>query len=123
MVQQDGVDGSKANADYFRNALLGSAQRFLGDREFAPAMLADVQAAGGAAAAAFERFAGSLLDMYDPHDLTDRYAAGEAEYGWRVNTVSLDREVEDLFAYGAKRPEYEEDFQVAGQVAGRPGSS
>jgi uncharacterized protein (DUF885 family) len=124
MVQRDGVNGSKANADYFRNALLDSTREFLGNREFAPAMLADVEATGRAAADAFERFAGLLLGMYDSHDVTDRFAVGEEEYAWRLrNCLRIDRSLEDLFAYGAEQvSEYEEKmFQVAGQVAEEAG--
>ena len=126
MIRRDGVNGSKANADYFRTALIESARSFLGDRSFAAATLADIEAASHAAAEAFERFAGHLLEMYDAHDLTDRFAVGEEEYAWRVrNCLRLDRSVDALFAYGAEQvAEYEEKmFQIAGEVAREAGLS
>jgi uncharacterized protein (DUF885 family) len=124
MIRRDGVTGSKANADYFRTALIESARAFLGGRSFAAATLADVEAASRAAADAFERFAGHRREMYDAHDLTDRFAVGETEYAWRVrNCLRLERSVDDLFAYGAEQvAEYEEKmFQVAGEVAREAG--
>jgi uncharacterized protein (DUF885 family) len=120
MIQRDGVNGSKANAEYFRKTLPESARGFLGSRPFAPAALADVTAAARLAADAWESFAGFLLSTYDAHDLTDRFAVGEEEYAWRVrNCLRVDRNLEDLFAYGAEQvARYEGQlFEVAEVVA------
>ncbi|HTS90247.1 MAG TPA: DUF885 domain-containing protein [Gemmatimonadales bacterium] len=124
MVARDGVDGSKANAEYFRKSLLESARGFLGSRPFATNSLGDLTAASRQAADAWEGFAGFLLDTYDPKDLTDRFAAGEAEYAWRVkNCLRQDRNLEDLFAYGGDQVAHYEAqlFEVAQAVAREAG--
>lgn len=120
MIERDGVAGSKANADYFRNDLLASAKGFLGTQAFAQSLLSELNDASRAAADAWERFAGFLLATYDQNDLGDRFAAGEGEYGWRVkNCLRVDRNLEDLFAYGADQvAQYEARiFAVAEEVA------
>ncbi len=124
MVERDGVNGSKANAEYFRKSLPESAAAFLGDRPFAGPTLAELGTAARAAADAWESFAGFLLQTYDANDLTDRFALGEAEYTWRVrNCFRLDRNLEDLFAYGADQTAFYEKqlFQVAEEVARNAG--
>lgn len=120
MIERDGVNGSKANAEYFRKTLPQSARGFLGTRPFAEATLADVTAASQLAADAWESFAGFLLSTYDSHDLTDRFSVGEVEYVWRVrNCLRVDRNLEDLFSYGADQvARYESQlFEVAEVVA------
>ncbi len=120
MIERDGVNGSKANAEYFRQALPESAAGFLGDRPFSKPTLAELTAAARVAADAWESFAGFLLQTYDANDVTDRFALGEAEYTWRVqNCFRLDRNLEDLFAYGADQTAFYEKrlFQVAEEVA------
>jgi uncharacterized protein (DUF885 family) len=120
MVERDGINGSKANADYFRTALLESAKGFLGTQAFAQAKLSDLVEASRAAADAWERFAGFLLATYDQNDVSDHYSAGEAEYSWRLkNCLRVDRNLEDLFAYGADQvAQYETRlFAVAEEVA------
>ena len=124
MVAKDGVNGSKANADYFGKTLPESARGYLGRRAFAEATLGDLTTAARAAADAWERFAGFLLSAYDANDVTDRFAAGETEYAWRVkNCLRLDRNLEDLYAYGADEvARYEgQIFQVAEAVAKEAG--
>ena len=124
MVEKDGVNGSKANADYFRKALLESSRGYLGAQPFAQTTLADLATASRAAADAWEGFAGFLLSTYDANDLTDHYSVGEAEYSWRVkNCLRLDRNLEDLFAYGGEQvSQYENQlFEVAEIVAKEAG--
>ena len=102
MVQRDGIEGSRANAEYFRTTLPRSAQRFIGSRPFAPAMLAQIGGAGMAAASAWEQFAAFLLQNFDVNEPVDRYASGEAEYEWRVHNVLRDpRTAAELYEYGA----------------------
>jgi uncharacterized protein (DUF885 family) len=120
MVQKDGVNGAKANAEYFRKTLPENARGFLGGRPFAASVLGDLANASRAAADAWESFAGFLLSTYDPNDLVDRFPAGEAEYAWRVkNCLRVDRNLEDLYAYGATQvSRYESElFEVAAVVA------
>jgi uncharacterized protein (DUF885 family) len=102
MVQRDGITGSKANADYFRNTLPKTAQPFLGTRPFAQAMLAQLTAAGLTVGTAWDGFADFLSQTYDVNEAVDRFAAGEAEYEWRVHNVLADtRSAADLYEYGA----------------------
>jgi uncharacterized protein (DUF885 family) len=57
MVQRDGIEGSAANAEYFRRTLPDGAKKRLGDRPFAAATMERLTAACGRAAEAYERFA------------------------------------------------------------------
>ena len=52
MVQRDGINGSRANAEYFRVTLPAMAQRFIGTRPFAAGMMTQIGAAGNSAAVA-----------------------------------------------------------------------
>ncbi len=124
MVQRDGIEGSVANARYFRETLPGEAAAHLGQRSFAGSAVTAVREAGEAAASAFESFAGFLGGAYDGADRTDHYAAGEEEYGWRVrNCLKVDRTPAELWDYGAQQVAlYEEKvFSVAVQVAAAAG--
>jgi uncharacterized protein (DUF885 family) len=124
MVQRDGVNGARANAEYFRRDLLESAQGFLGARPFARATLTELATASRATGDAWDGFAGFLLQTYDPKDVADRFAAGEEEYDWRVRTcLRLDRNLEDLFSYGADQVDHYEAriFEVAEEVAKEAG--
>ena len=124
MVEKDGITGAKANAEYFRKTLSESARGFVAGQPFAPAMLADLAVASRQAADAWESFAGFLLATYDSKDLTDRFAAGEAEYEWRLrNCLREERNLEDLFAYGAEQVAHYEAqlFEVAQVVAKEAG--
>lgn len=120
MVARDGLKGCDANAEYFAATLTRSAMPFLGDRPFAQAMRDRLQAAGTAAAAAWKDLGTWMGAAYDAHETTDRFAAGEEEYAWRVTNCLRDpRTPEQLFAYGVEQvAAYEEKiFAVAKQVA------
>src|SRR5262245_58484774 len=54
MVERDGVNGSKANAEYFRTTLYATAKGFLGSRPFAAQVLGDLESSGRQAADAWE---------------------------------------------------------------------
>jgi uncharacterized protein (DUF885 family) len=102
MVQRDGINGSKANASYFRTTLPKTAQQFLGSRPFALTMLAQIGGAGIAAASAWEAFATFLSQTYDVNEMVERFAAGEPEYEWRVHNLLGDpRSAAELYEYGA----------------------
>lgn len=104
MVQRDGIDGSRANAEYFRVTLHKSAGDYIGDRPFGPALLPRLKEAGAAAAQMWEAFAKFLQDTYDLKESIDRFSAGEEEYEWRVHTVLRDpRSAADLFEFGAQQ--------------------
>jgi len=106
MVQRDGINGSNANADYFRNTLSKTAQQFIGSRPFATAMLREIGGAGIAAAEAWQQFSGWLGQTYDVNEAVDRYASGEPEYEWRVHNALRDpRTAGELYEYGAAQVE------------------
>ena len=104
MVQRDGINGSRANAEYFRTTLPKTAQQFLGSRPFAAGMMTQINAAGATAANAWEQFATWLSQNYDVNEAVDRYAAGEREYEWRVHNILQDpRSAAELYEYGASQ--------------------
>ncbi|MDB4905370.1 MAG: hypothetical protein JWO05_154 [Gemmatimonadetes bacterium] len=104
MVQRDGIDGSAANADYFRKALQAQAKTFLGSRPFGAAMQQKLAGAAESAAVAYEGFATFLRTNFDLADLHDHYAAGTEEYEWRVKNILQDtRSAEDLWTYGQRQ--------------------
>ncbi|MEO6067195.1 MAG: DUF885 domain-containing protein [Gemmatimonadota bacterium] len=120
MVARDGPKGCEANAEYFTTTLSATATPLLGDRRFARAMLDRLKAAGARAASEWRTFGTWMTTAYDANETTDRFAAGEAEYAWRVNNCLRDgRTPEQLFAYGAEQVTKYEDkiFTVARQVA------
>jgi uncharacterized protein (DUF885 family) len=120
MVQRDGIDGSAANAEYFRTTLQAQATELLGDRPFAASTRERLAAGGGAAAAAYERFARALAETYDVHERADRFAAGEAEYDWRVrHCLRVSRSAAELYEYGAEQVALYEGkiYEVAAEVA------
>jgi len=101
MVQRDGIDGSTANAQYFRATLQGTAGGFIGARAFGSELISRIAVAGETAAEAWESFAKFLAATFDVNEATDRFAAGEAEYEWRVHNVLRDpRSNAQLFQYG-----------------------
>jgi uncharacterized protein (DUF885 family) len=101
MVQRDGINGSKDNAEYFRTTLATTARGFIGNRSFGSAMLARLTTAGAAAAQAWDDFAAFLSANFDVNESVDRFAAGETEYEWRVHNVLRDsRGTAQLFQYG-----------------------
>ena len=106
MVQRDGIDGSRANADFFRTGLPAQARTFLGGQRFAGATLTEVAAAGDAAARAFEQFAAWLERTFAVNESVDRFALGEPSYEWRVRTVLRDeRSAAELYSYGEQQVE------------------
>ncbi|HEX6537288.1 MAG TPA: DUF885 domain-containing protein [Gemmatimonadaceae bacterium] len=121
MVKRDGIDGSRANVEYFRATLPKLAREHLGERPFAAAMLGRIQAAGARAADAYASFGDFLGTAYDPGDTTDRFAAGEKEYDWRLrNNLRETRTAAELWEYGAEQVALYEGkiFEVARRAAG-----
>jgi uncharacterized protein (DUF885 family) len=102
MVERDGIGGSRSNAEYFARTLPEQAQRYLGTRAFARDVLARLAEAGRTAADAFNGFASFLESTFT--DRTDRFAAGEREYEWRVrNNLRDPRTAQQLYDYGAEQ--------------------
>ena len=120
MIERDGIQGSQSNASYFKTTLADLARGYLGTRPFASSTMTDLTAAGGAASEAYTGFAGFLRQTFDPGDTTDRYAAGEEEYQWRLkNCLQVTRTPAELFDYGAQQVAMYESkmFEVAEEVA------
>lgn len=120
MIERDGVKGCGDNATYFTSTFAATAAPLLGKRPFAAAMLARLKAAGTTAANAWKDLGDWLVAAYGTSDMTDRFAVGELEYGWRVNNCLRDpRTPAELFDYGAEQVTVYETkiFAVAQQVA------
>ncbi|MDQ6689137.1 MAG: DUF885 domain-containing protein [Gemmatimonadota bacterium] len=101
MVRRDGINGSTANAEYFRTTLPATARGFIGGREFRQQMTSRIATAGATAAQAWDDFAKFLAANFDVNEPVDRFAVGEAEYEWRVHNVLRDpRNNAQLFQYG-----------------------
>ena len=124
MVQLDGIEGSSANGVYFRTTLRETAARLSRRppvRRDAPPALS---AAGAAAADAYDRFGHALQDMFDVNETVDRFAAGEAEYDWRLrHCLNVARRSAELYDYGAQQVALFEGkiFGVAAEVAAEAG--
>jgi uncharacterized protein (DUF885 family) len=120
MVRRDGIDGSRANVEFFQAELAKSAKGYLGGRPFAAKMLDRIAAAGARAADAYKTFAAFFEETYDPNETTDRFAVGEKEYQWRVTNCLRDpRSPQELFDYGAEQVALYEAriFEAAGEVS------
>ena len=104
MVERDGIEGSRSNAEYFRETLPALAAKYMGSRPFAAATLARLRASAERAAAAYGGFATFLGQTYDTSARTDRFAVGEREYMWRVrNNLRDTRTAQQLFDYGKEQ--------------------
>jgi uncharacterized protein (DUF885 family) len=104
MVQRDGVEGSRANAEYFGRTLPDVARRYLGNRSFAGTLGRELQTAATRAADAYAGFGKSLGEIYGNEYQVNRFAIGEAEYNWRLShCLKLDRQAGELFEYGAEQ--------------------
>jgi uncharacterized protein (DUF885 family) len=115
MVERDGVNGSRSNAEYFRTTLLDQARKYIGGRAFGGRMLARIGQAATAAADAWTQFATFLQQTY-AGDRTDRFAAGTQEYEWRLrNNLRETRTTAELFAYGQQQVDLYQNriYQVA----------
>ncbi|HET7229117.1 MAG TPA: DUF885 domain-containing protein [Longimicrobium sp.] len=119
MVERDGVNGSRSNADYFRTTLGEQAQRFIGSRPFGAAMLARIRAASTRAADAWTGFATFLQQTY-AGDRRDRFAVGTQEYEWRLrNNLREPRTTAQLSAYGQQQVDlyHSRIYEVAQRIA------
>lgn len=119
LVERDGIAGSRANAEYFTRTLPALAAQYMGNQPFAMAVAEPLAAAGRAAGEAYAGFAAFLGATYDLAETTDRYAAGEEEYTWRLrNCLRESRTTAELYAYGEQQvAEYEAKiFRVAGEI-------
>lgn len=124
MVRRDGLEGSRANAEYFSATLPQTAARLLGGRSFAAGTRTAVERAGRAAATACTEFADTLGALYDANDSTDRFATGAEEYDWRLrHCLRLPQTPGQLYEYGAEQVRHYQErmFEVAQELARRSG--
>jgi uncharacterized protein (DUF885 family) len=120
MIQRDGIDGSESNAGYFRETLPSLAKQYLGTRPFAASTLTELTTAATAAADGYAGLAGFFRQSFELINATDRYAAGEEEYTWRLkNCLQVSRSPAELFDYGAQQVAMYESkmFEVAEEVS------
>jgi uncharacterized protein (DUF885 family) len=120
MVQRDGLDGAKANVEYFDTTLPATAKGYLGSRAFAPALSRALEKSAADAARAYNDFSAFLRTSFGSEERVDRFAAGEAEYQWRVtHCLKVNRTTDDLYQYGADQVELYQDriYEVAREVA------
>lgn len=104
MVQRDGVEGCKANIEYFRTTLPDTAGRYLGARPFAKSLRSDLQRAATNAADAYAALPEFLRRTYGDEYQVNRFAIGEEEYDWRLrHCLNVNRPARDLFDYGAEQ--------------------
>lgn len=124
MVEREGVAGARDAAAYFEKALLEQASTYLGDRPTKAKLMAELSAAGQDAAGAFRAFAEGVRAAYPAGDRQDRFAAGEAEYAWRLrNNLREARTPAELFAYGKQQTAFYQGqiYKVAQEVAAEAG--
>ncbi len=124
MVRYDGIEASSGNATYFRATLPDLAARSLEGQPHRDRVVAALREAGTAAAAAFEGFGTFLAGAYRDTAGGDRFAAGEAEYDWRLrHSLLLDpsETASSLFDYGQRRVEETQGLliEAARRVAAR----
>ena len=104
MLRRDGVEGCRANAEYFRRTLPETAQKYLGARSFGRTLLRELQGAANRAADAYAGFATFLGQAYGEEYQVNRFSIGEDEYNWRLeHCLNVSRRASDLFEYGAEQ--------------------
>jgi uncharacterized protein (DUF885 family) len=120
MIERDGIEGAKANIDYFGTTLLKTAREYLGSRPFAGSLSRELGKAAGDAARAYDEFSGFLRSTYGSGQPVDRFAVGKAEYEWRLtHCLKVNRSADDLYQYGADQVALYQDriYDVAREVA------
>jgi uncharacterized protein (DUF885 family) len=108
MLEQYGLDSTKADADFFASALPGLVEKNA-PAASRDALVAEAREAGAAAAAAYGHLRDFVLATFfdaqkrgapspKPAFAADRYVAGEAEYDWAIrNNLGLDTSAARLF--------------------------
>jgi uncharacterized protein (DUF885 family) len=120
MVQRDGIEGSRANAEYFGTTLPETASRYLGARSFGRNLKAELQKAAKHAADAFGALPDFLRRTYGEEYQVNRFAVGEQEYNWRLrHCLNVSRPAAELFDYGAEQVALYQSkiYSVAEEVA------
>jgi uncharacterized protein (DUF885 family) len=120
MVQRDGIEGCRANSEYFHHTLPETARRYLGGRPFANTLEKELQRAAGKAAQAYATLAGFLGETFGHEYQVNRFAVGEDEYNWRLaHCLNVSRRAGDLFEYAAEQVALYQSqiYSVAQEVA------
>lgn len=120
MVQRDGIEGSKANVDYFRSTLPETATRYFGRQAFARNRQPELERAARGATDAYAAFGGFLGQTYGDEYQVNRFAIGEEEYNWRLeHCLNVSRKAGELFEYGADQVALYQSkiYEVAHEVA------
>lgn len=104
MIQRDGINGSKANADYFRTTLPKTAEELLANREIRADVMKQLAPVALKTASAWDSFAEFLARTFDVNEAADRFPAGTEEYEWRVHHALGDpRSAAELYDYGLQQ--------------------
>jgi uncharacterized protein (DUF885 family) len=120
MVRRDGIDGCRANAEYFRATVVNSAAKYLGARPFARTLKAELQKAANGAADAYAGLSEFLGRTYGNDSTVNHFAIGEEEYNWRLrHCLDVSRTAAELFDYGAEQVSLYQSkiYDVAQEVA------
>jgi uncharacterized protein (DUF885 family) len=120
LVGRDGIEGSRANVEYFRTTLPETARRYLGTRPFGKEIQTDLRKAADAAADGYSGFGQFLTETYGDEYTVNRFAIGEEEYNWRLrHCLNVDRNAAELYDYGAQQVELYQSriYAVAEEVA------
>lgn len=124
MVLYDGVEAASGHAAYFRDTLPSLTERLTVDRPRLAGIVPAVRKAGAAAAVAFDRVGAFLRAELSALPREDRYAAGEAEYDWRLKNnfrFEADRIAASLFDDSQRDVDSSQAalIEAAREVAGR----
>lgn len=120
LIQRDGIEGARANVEYFTKTLPALAATYIGARPFAKSVGQELASAGKSAGAAYAALAAFFGSTFNLNERIDRFEAGEEEYAWRVhNCLREPRSPAELYEYGARQvEEYETKvFRVAAEVS------
>ena len=120
MVQRDGIEGCRANAEYFHTTVVSSAGKYLGARPFARTLKAELEKAANGAADAYRELGKFLGRTYGDQYTLNRFAIGEQEYNWRLqHCLDVSRTAAELFDYGAEQVAVYQSkiYDVAREVA------
>jgi uncharacterized protein (DUF885 family) len=120
MVQRDGIEGCRANADYFHTTVVSTAAKYLGGRPFARTLKAELEKAANGAAGAYSGLGEFLGRTYGDEYTVNHFAIGEQEYNWRLrHCLNLSRSAAELFDYGAQQVALYQSqiYDVAREVA------
>jgi uncharacterized protein (DUF885 family) len=102
MIQRDGIEGCRANTEYFNTTLPQTASRYLGSRGFARILKSELEKTASGAADAYADLSRFLEQTYGNKYADNHFAIGEPEYNWRLkHCLNVSGDAAELFEYGA----------------------